>query len=136
MKIGKFNLIVGATGLLIAACGGLVLGATFDQYSVRNGDHLLSLVRFYLREGHSHGMPISLYNLIIGLYVDKLELPNKGKWTLAIAAACGLLLPVGLAIKGAAGAPAEFPPVGMPGVLGMLVSIILLLVGAIRMKKS
>lgn len=60
MKIGKTNVVAGLLAMFIAAVGGLVLGITFDANSVRNGDHILSLVRFYLREGHSHGMPIAM----------------------------------------------------------------------------
>lgn len=136
MRYGKLNLIVGFLGLLLAASGGMALGATFDQYAVRGGDHVLSLVRFYLREGHSHGMPISLYNLLIGLLIDRVQLSNGLKWTCSIAAVLGLVLPIGLAAKGAAGAASDFPPIGMIGILGMFISIILMLIGSIRMQKS
>ncbi|EMO40268.1 hypothetical protein LEP1GSC186_4027 [Leptospira noguchii serovar Autumnalis str. ZUN142] len=49
---------------------------------------------------------------------------------------CGLLLPIGLTIKGAAGAPTNFSSVGIPGILGMFTSIIFLLIGAIRIKRN
>jgi len=56
---GSLNVALGFAGLILAALGGLALGVTFDRFAVRDGDHVLSLVRCYLREGHSHGMPIA-----------------------------------------------------------------------------
>ncbi|MBX7152981.1 hypothetical protein K1X84_15240 [bacterium] len=136
MNYGKLNVVVGFTGLTLAVLGGISLGFTFDQYSVKDGNHVLSLVRFYLREGHSHGMPLSLYNLIIALWVDKLNLSNGLKKTGSILAALALVLPIGLAAKGAAGAASDFPPFGMIGVLGMLGSVVIFLIGAIRTQKN
>jgi hypothetical protein len=136
VNIGKTNLVAGFLAMLFAALGGVVLGFTFDANSVRNGDHVLTIVRFYLREGHSHGMPIAMYNMIIGLWIDRVALSNRMKTVASWAAVFGLLLPIGLAAKGAAGAPPDFPPLGLPGILGMLISIVLMLIGAIRMQRS
>ncbi|AXR59751.1 hypothetical protein [Leptospira mayottensis] len=133
---GKINVIAGFTAMLLAAMGGFALGATFDTNVVKDGQYILSIVRFYLREGHSHGMPIAMYNMIVGLWIDKVALSNRSKLIASWAAVCGLLLPIGLALKGAAGAPANFPPVGLPGILGMFTSIILLLIGAIRIQRN
>ncbi|TGK15735.1 hypothetical protein EHO61_14265 [Leptospira fluminis] len=136
IRYGKTNLVAGLAAIFLAAMGGFALGATFDANSVKNGEHVLSIVRFYLREGHSHGMPIAMYNMLVGLWIDKVVLSDRAKSIASWAAVAGLLLPVGLAAKGAAGAPANFPPVGLPGILGMFISILLLLIGAIRMKKT
>ncbi|ABJ74998.1 hypothetical protein [Leptospira borgpetersenii] len=133
---GKINVIAGFTAMLLAAMGGFALGATFDTNVVKDEQYILSIVHFYLREGHSHGMPIAMYNMIVGLWIDKVALSNRSKLIASWAAVCGLLLPVGLALKGAAGAPANFPPVGLPGILGMFTSIILLLIGAIRIQRN
>ena len=62
MNYGKMNIIAGFMGLLLAGFGGMALGFTFDQFAVQDGNHVLSIVRFYLREGHSHGMPVSFFN--------------------------------------------------------------------------
>ncbi len=135
MKVGRKNIIAGFLFMLIAAIGGFALGGTFDAtYANRNGDHIMSMVRFYLREGHSHGMPISMFNMIIGLLIDKLNLSNRSKEFASWATISGILLPIGLAVKGAAGAPADFPPVGLPGILGMFIAIIICLYGAIKTK--
>ena len=131
-KFGKLNIYVGLVALLLAGFGGLGLGFTFDQYAVKGGEHVLALSRFYLREGHSHGMPIAIYNLVIGLLVDRWLLLPKACRACSIAAALGIVLPLGLAAKGAAGAPADFPPVGMIGVLGLIVSVVVLLVAKKR----
>ncbi|TGK10080.1 hypothetical protein EHO60_12080 [Leptospira fletcheri] len=136
IRYGKTNLVAGLAAIFLAAMGGFALGATFDANSVKNGEHVLSIVRFYLREGHSHGMPIAMYNMLVGLWIDKVALSDRAKSIASWAAVAGLLLPVGLAAKGAVGAPVNFPPVGLPGILGMFISILMLLIGAIRMKKT
>ncbi|EMJ97596.1 hypothetical protein [Leptospira alstonii] len=136
INYGKINVVAGFSAMLLAAMGGFALGATFDANVVKDGQYVLSIVRFYLREGHSHGMPIAMYNMVVGLWIDKVVLSNRAKSIASWAAVCGLLLPIGLAMKGAAGAPANFPPVGLPGIFGMFVSIILLLIGALRIKRN
>ena len=134
MKFGRANVIAGAVGLLLAGLGGMALGLTFDTYSVKEGNHLLSIVRFYLREGHSHGMPIALFNLLVGSIVDRLGLTDRSKRLCSITAIVGLVLPVGLALKGASGAPSNFPPIGLIGVVGLFAAVGFLLVGALRMR--
>lgn len=136
MKFGRVNVVAGAAGLLLAGVGGMALGLTFDAYSVRDGNHLLSIVRFYLREGHSHGMPIALFNLVVGSLVDRLGLADRSKRLCSISAIVGFVLPLGLALKGASGAPSSFPPIGLIGVFGLLASACFLLVGALRMRSG
>jgi hypothetical protein len=136
MKNGKVNIVAGLIGLLLAACGGIALGLTFDKFAVQDGNHVLSIVRFYLREGHSHGMPISFFNLFIGLLLDRVQLSNRMKNACMILALLAFFLPVGLIAKGAAGAPTDFPPIGMIGVLGVLGATFTMLVGAIRTPRS
>ena len=136
MKFGRANVVAGAAGLLLAGLGGMALGLTFDTYSEKEGNHLLSIVRFYLREGHSHGMPIALFNLMVGSLVDRLGLTDRSKRLCSISAIAGLVLPFGLALKGASGAPSSFPPIGLIGDFGMLASVCFLLVGALRMRSG
>jgi hypothetical protein len=136
MSNGKLNIVAGFLGLLLAACGGLALGFTFDQFAVRDGDHVLSVVRFYLREGHSHGMPIAFFNLFIGLLLVRVQLSDRLKKAVSILALIAFFLPIGLAVKGAAGAPTDFPPIGMIGVLGILGSSVIMLIGALRIPRS
>jgi len=134
MRYGRVNIIAGAVGLVLCALGGMALGFTFDRFAVQDGNHVLSLTRFYLREGHSHGMPISILNLVIGLLVDKLALSDRLKQACSWMAVAAFVLPVGLAAKGASGAAADFPPFGLIGVLGLLGAASLLVLGARRMK--
>lgn len=132
MKFGRVNVFAGALGLLLASLGGMALGATFDRYAAKDGFHVLSLVRFYLREGHSHGMPISILNLVVGLLVDRLALSDRLKLACSWLTVAAFALPLGLAAKGAAGAPADFPPFGLLGVAGFVGAVVLLLVGSRR----
>jgi hypothetical protein len=136
MNYGKINIVAGFIGLILAIFGGLALGLTFDRFSVQDGNHVMSIVRFYLREGHSHGMPISFFNLFIGLLVDRMVLSNGLKKACSILTLFAYFLPVGLALKGAAGAPSNFPPIGMIGVFAVLATITIMLIGALRIQRS
>jgi hypothetical protein len=121
LKYGKKNLIVGAIGLAASGLAGAALGITFDAQSVQEGNHLLSLSRFYMREGHSHSMPMAMINLIVGLLIDRWLANDTAKKIASYSAMATFVLPIGLALKGFAGAPADYPPIGMVGVVGFLV---------------
>jgi len=136
MIFGKYNLIVGAVGLLVGGLGGLMLGATFDAQSTKDGYHLLELARFYIREGHSHSMPFALYNLIYSQIIDKLALSNRSKMIGSLTAMTAFFLPLGLLGKGLAGADPNFPPIGMLGILGFIASVIFILVGSKNIGKE
>jgi hypothetical protein len=136
MNYGKINIVAGFIGLILAVCGGMVLGLTFDRFAVQDGNHVLSIVRFYLREGHSHGMPISFFNLFIGLLLDRMVLSNGLKKACSILTLFAYFLPIGLVLKGAAGAPSNFPPIGMIGVFAVLGTVIIMLTGALRIQRS
>lgn len=129
---GRKNIIAGALGLTLAACGGMALGLTFDKFSVKEGYHMMDLMRFYLREGHSHGMPIAIYNLVVGLLVDRWFSSARLKQICSYASLLGFLLPFFLAMKGAAGAPPDFPPIGIIGALGLLTSFLLIALAGAR----
>ncbi len=135
MKFGKLNLIAGACILLLGGLGGLMLGGTFDAQSTKEGYHMLSLVRFYLREGHSHSMPFGLYNLIYAFTIDRLVLSDKLKRIASISAVVSILLGLGLLGKGMAGADPSFPPFGMLGILGFFTSVIFILIGSKKISK-
>ena len=120
---GALNVALGFAGLAVAALGGLALGATFDQYAVRNGDHVLSLTRFFLREGHSHGMPIALYNLVLGLSLAHWIEGAMARKVASLGAALGFLLPIGLVLRVLVGP--QLALVGMLGALGLTVSFLL-----------
>ncbi len=136
MKYGKLNIIIGAAFILVAAFGGVALGGTFDQYSIQDGNHLLTEARFYLREGHSHGMPMGLLNLMVGIIIDRLGLSDKTKSFLSWAAVLTIFLPIGLFLKGAFGAPKDFPPIGLIGIIAFVAMAILLFIGGVKIKKE
>jgi hypothetical protein len=135
LRQGRLNILVGILGLLLAALGGTILGLTFDKFAVKDGNHVLSMTRFYLREGHSHGMPISLFNLILGTFLDRWFVSIRLKKICSWAAVAAMILPIGLAAKGAAGAPSDFPPLGIIGVFGLITCLVCLLLGYRRISK-
>ena len=81
-------------------------------------------------------MLISFYNLFIGLLLDRVKLSNRLRTTCTILALLAFFLPIGLVAKGAVGAPTDFPPIGMIGVLGVLGSTIIMLIGALRRHRA
>ncbi len=136
MNLRIANIRFGVTALFITAVmGGMALGSTFDDQSVQDGNHLLGLARFYMRDGHSHGNFMSFFNLFVGLILNQLTLSEKLKKVCSYSAMAAIFLPIGLAAKGFAGAPNDFPPIGIIGVLGFTVALIILIIGAYKTKQ-
>ena len=104
MKLRMPNIIFGLTVLFITAVmGGMTLGVTFNDQSIQDGNHLLTLQRFFLREGHSHGNFMCFYNLFTGLLLNNLNLSERLRTIASYAAMAAIFLPIGLAWKGAMG---------------------------------
>ena len=100
MKLRMPNIIFGLTVLFITAVmGGMTLGVTFNDQSIQDGNHLLTLQRFFLREGHSHGNFMCFYNLFTGLLLNNLNLSDRLRTVASYAAMAAIFLPIGLAWK-------------------------------------
>jgi len=137
MNLRIINIRFGFTMLLISAgIGGLALGSTFNEQSVQDGNHILGLARFYLREGHSHGNFMSFFNIFVGLVLNNLNLSEKLKKICSYAAMASIILPLGLFIKGMMGASEDVPPFGMIGVIGIVVALVILIIGAFKTNSS
>ena len=135
MTLRMANIRFGFIALFITAfLGGMTLGGTFDMYSVKDGYHMLGLARFYLREGHSHGNFMSLFNLFVGIIINNLNLSEKLKTIGSYAAMTAIFFPIGLAIKGATGGDA--PDISIIGILGVAVALIILITGAVKTKQA
>ena len=109
-----------------------MLGGTFNEYSVKDGNHLLGIGRFYLREGHLHGNFMSFFNLFVGLILNNLQLSEKMKKICSYSAMASILLPLGLFIKGMMGGSEDAPPFGILGILGIVIALIILIIGAFK----
>lgn len=137
MNLRMANIRFGLAALFITAVmGGMALGGTFNDQSVQDGNHLLSLARFYMREGHSHGNFMSFFNLFVGLILNQLALSEKLKKVCSYAAMAAFFLPIGLAAQGFAGAPDNFPPIGLIGIIGIATALIILIIGAFKTKQA
>ncbi len=137
MKLRIANIRFGVVSLLITAVlGGMALGGTFNEQSVQDGNHLLSLSRFYIREGHSHGNFMGFFNLFVGLILNNLTLSEKLKKVCSYAAMAAIFLPIGLAAQGFAGAPDNFPPIGVIGIIGVATTLIILIIGSFKTKQA
>jgi len=137
MKLRLANIRFGFTFLLFSAViGGMMLGVTFNEQSIQDGNHLLSLARFYMREGHSHGNFMAFFNIFVGLTLNNLNLTEKAKKIASYSAMAAVMLPIGLALQGLAGAPADFPPIGMIGILGITMSLVILIMGSFKTKEG
>ncbi len=135
MKYGRVNIIAGGIVIFLAAIGGLALGFTLDTV-FKDGFYSLTLPRLLVKAGHTHGMPMALYNLIIGGMVDRLALTDRGKRYLSLFALGAFIMPVGLILRGLDGGAMAFAPVVMIGVLSFLTSAGIMLKGAITLKQN
>jgi len=136
MKLYLPNIIFGFSVLFLTAfIGGSILGGTFNTQSVHDGFHTLSLQRFFLREGHSHGNFMAIYNVLIGLVLGNIFLSERTKKIASWSAMAAIFLPVGLAWKGMLGGLTDPPPVAFIGILGMGISLALVVYGASRTKQ-
>ena len=137
MNLRMANIRFGVTMLFISATvGGMALGGTFNDQSVQEGNHLLNLARFYMREGHSHGNFMCFFNLFVGLILNHLNLKENWKKICSYAAMASIFLPVGLLLKGLAGAPDDYPPIGMIGIVGIAVALIIMIIGSFKTKSA
>ena len=133
MKFGRLNIITGGVVIFIAALGGFALGFSMESH-FSQGFYALPYARALLKAGHSHGMPFALYNLIIGLMVDRLALDDKNKRWLSLLTVGALIMPVGLVLRGLAGGSEAFAPVVLIGSLCFLASAGIMLKGAMAAK--
>lgn len=133
MPLKMANIRFGFLSLFITAVvGGMALVGTFNEQSVQDGNHLLGLARFYMREGHSHGNFMGFFNLFVGLILANLNLSDGLKKACSYGAMLSIFLPIGLATQGFAGAPEDFPPIGLIGIIGIAVALIILIIGSFK----
>jgi len=135
MNAGRLNIIIGGIVLILAGLGGFALGATMDAYFDK-GVYAIPLGRLLLKAGHTHGMPLALYNILIGSLVDRMALDARWKRGCSIAAVSSLLMPVGLILRGVMDGAMTFAPIVMIGALCLLISAAILVKGAIALKTA
>ena len=134
MTLRMANIKFGFVVLFITAVsGGIALGGTFNQYSIKDGYHMLEISRFFLREGHSHGNFMALFNLFVGIIINNLNLSDKLKKIGSYAAMTAVFLPIGLALNGTFGAE-QVPPIGVIGILGVATALVILIIGSFKTK--
>ena len=129
MKSGRFNIIAGACFIILGMVGGMALGFS-AEHSFSAGYYQMSFARFLTRAGHTHGMPMGLYNIIIGIVMTRLVLSDKEKTILAWLGLGFALMPVGLLLRGMTAPAMTFAPVVMLGAISLLGSLVLLIKGA------
>lgn len=132
----RINFVIGSGGIILAVVAALALGITFEKHGTQQDLYLFTTARFFLRFSHTHGMPLSLYNLIVGLALVRLPLSLREARIAAWGAASTWVVPLVMTLKGAAGAPPDFPHVEIVGIVGMVASAIVLLRGGLRITKS
>ncbi len=130
MKGGKLNILIGGLALLLGGIGGFFLGFSMDGHFTE-GFYAMPYTRALLKGAHTHIMPLAIYNLIIGTLLSRLVLSDKQKRILSISGACSLIMALGLLLRGLDGGKMTFAPVVMIGVLGLFVSAVLIVKGAL-----
>ncbi|MCU0598760.1 MAG: hypothetical protein MUE70_05800 [Desulfobacterales bacterium] len=131
MKFGRKNIIAGGIVIFIGAFGGFVLGFSVDPY-FEKGFYAMTLSRFLLRAGHSHGMPFALYNLILGGLIDRLSLSEKLKKWCSTLGVLAFLMPIGLILRGLTGGAMTYAPVVLLGAIFFLSSAGLMVYGGLN----
>ena len=131
MKIGQINILAGGAAMLAAAFGGFLLGFSINEYFA-SGQLVLPLGRSLLKSAHSHAMPIALFNIIVGVAVNHIALNEKWKKACSYGAVIGLLMPVGLVLRGLQDGAMTFAPVVMLGAMGLMLTASLLVAGSLK----
>lgn len=130
MRSGRINVLAGCAGILLAAAGGICLGFSMDPYFDK-GFYAVPLGRYLLKAGHTHGMPLALYNLIIGSLLENLALTDKARKWCSLLAVLAFIMPVGLVLRGLTGGAMTFAPVVLLGSLCFLASVVMVMKGAV-----
>ncbi|MFC1824237.1 hypothetical protein ACFL9T_16115 [Thermodesulfobacteriota bacterium] len=128
MNFGRRNIIAGGIVIFLGAIGGFALGFTLDPF-FEKGFYALPMGRMLLKAGHTHGMPFALYNIIIGVLVDKLAITDKGKKACSIFTLLAFIMPVGLVLRGITDGAMTFAPVVLVGALCFLISAAIMIKG-------
>ena len=134
MKFGRLNIIAGGAVIFIAGFGGFALGFSMESHFPQ-GFYALPFARALMKAGHSHAMPLALYNLIIGVMVDRLVLDDKYKKWLSLLTVGAFIMPVGLFLRGLTGGAMTFAPVVLIGALCFLSSAGIMVKGAMAAKE-
>lgn len=135
MSSGRLNIIAGGVVIVLAGLGGFVLGFTMNPY-FEKGFYAIPLGRVLLKAGHTHGLPIAFYNIIIGSLLDRLTLSDKWKKICSIFTILSFIMPVGLLLRGITDGAMTFAPVVLIGSLCFFISALIMVRGAISNKTA
>jgi hypothetical protein len=135
MNLERLNIVAGGVVIIVAGLGGFALGFTMFPYFDK-GFYAIPLGRVLLKAGHTHGMPMALYNIIIGSLIKKLPLTDKWKKWCSITTLLSFIMPVGLILRGVTDGAMTFAPVVLIGSLCFFASAVIMVKGAISQKTN
>ena len=135
MSSGRLNIIVGGIVIVLAGLGGFALGFTMDPYFDK-GFYAIPLGRVLLKAGHTHGLPIAFYNIIIGSLLDRLALSASWKKRCSIFTILSFIMPIGLLLRGITDGAMTFAPVVLIGSLCFFISALIMVKGALPHKTA
>jgi hypothetical protein len=135
MSSGRLNIIGGGIVIVLAGLGGFALGFTMDPY-FEKGFYAIPLGRVLLKAGHTHGLPIAFYNIIIGSLLGRLTLSDKWKKICSIFTILSFIMPVGLLLRGITDGAMTFAPVVLIGSLCFFISALIMVKGAMSNKTA
>ncbi len=134
MKYGRLNIMAGGAVIIICGIGGFVLGFTLDPL-YESGFYKVTYGRGLLKAGHTHGMPVALYNIILGLGIDRLLLDDKWKKRLSVLTLMSFIMPIGLILRGLTGGAMTFAPVVLVGAVSFMASAAILVKSGLSAKE-
>ena len=133
MQTGRWNIVVAGSFIFVFALLGFFLGFTMEPY-FEKGFYAMPYARALLKGGHTHGMPLALYNLLVGVLLGRLVLSDQWKKWCSALAMLSFFMPLGLILRGLTNGAMTFAPVAMFGILCFLASAAILIKGALGMK--
>lgn len=133
MNLGRLNIVAGGVVIIVAGLGGFALGFTMVPYFDK-GFYAIPLGRVLLKAGHTHGMPMAFYNIIVGSLIERLPLTDKWKKWCSITTLLSFIMPLGLILRGVTDGAMTFAPVVLIGSLCFFASAAIMVKGAISQK--
>ncbi len=128
MRNYVLNIKFGILLLILGSLFAFYLGFSIEKV-LTDGKYAVPFARIFLRAGHTHGMLIGLYNIILGILIHQYVSCDKcSKW-ICITGIGSVLLPIGLVVRGLTGGSMTFAFIPLLGSVSFIISLIFLYIG-------
>lgn len=126
MTNGRFNIVLGLIALIAATFIGFALGQSLEPY-YKAGYGQITFWRYLTKAGHTHGMLFGVINILFGLLIERSGGSDRLKRAASILAALGLLLPLGVSLRGITEGAKFAEAVAMTGAFSFIAACIIMI---------